>query len=402
MILPFAFALLCTPITLMISVVGIIKDNKHWRKYIFLLTVSVFLIAYSYNPTGNSDLVRYFSSLNQIKSLSLAETFDFFNDGLFVKNTFFWIISKVNNPHIIPAVTTSLVYLIMAYITCDFAELKGKTEVVPKILIIQFFSLQFISIINNVRNVSAFAIVALAFYLNIVKKRNDLFVWLLYILPIFIHPSAIVVVIFRCLSNISRGFLVILIIVIFFFPVWFNIIYNSGLISHLGMFISTNIDKMWWYINDPVNSDWSKIVASSLFFKLQRWTMFFLSGILIMVSFSVLKNYNGKSKFLTANILFNMSTIACYAIITPQYWRMSTLSVILSGPIIFYLFTRSRFKYSLALKWSLVICAVALLFIQIKLNTNSFNPTDYFYNILVNNVYVFAIKLIMGISGMSV
>ena len=59
---------------------------------------------------------------------------------------------------------------------------------------------------SNVRNVSAFALLAVAVYRDMVKKKRTVITYLLYIIPCFIHMSGIVIVLFRAEIPIIRKF----------------------------------------------------------------------------------------------------------------------------------------------------------------------------------------------------
>ena len=90
-----------------------------------------------------------------------------------------------------------IVYGVAFYITCDVAEEYNAQSTIPAVIAIQGCMLPFFSIISNVRNVTAFSLIVLAVYLDTVKKKRNPVVLILYILPVFIHSSAIILVLLR-------------------------------------------------------------------------------------------------------------------------------------------------------------------------------------------------------------
>lgn len=404
MILPYALAFIVTPIAAILGCIGLNYDRTKWRAYLTILAVVVFLCAYSYTPVNDPDLVRYFEYINECKDLTFLQVIEKFNDGLFVKNFFFWLAAKMNNPHLIPAITTCLVYTITGYITFNFAERKGLLKKAPTVFLWQILCLQYFSIVNNVRNVAAFALTALAMYLELIEGKRNIGVWMLYILPIFIHPAAITVIIARLLLMLPSKILLCSSLIILFFPELINYIYVSGITVHFGDLVSKYVTQLWRYINDPMTSQWSIIVSHSFVYKIQRIVMTILSLILFVLSLYYSKTDDkSDALFFKGTALLNLTTLASYPIITPQYWRFSTLSVIVGGGALISLMDSKNNKLRKnALLTVLWLMAAVLLVIQVKISQGIVEPLEYIVAIFVNNIYVVLIKLILGIGGLSV
>lgn len=404
MILFYGLILFCTPLMAVFSIVGLIFDTRSWRKYLCFLIIFIFTVSYSYQPIGDPDLYRYFQYINECKGLSLFEVKELFNDSLFVKNFFFWLVANMNNPHLIPAITTSLVYGVGWYITCDSAENWNQLKNIPIIMTIQAMCWQFISIVNNVRNVSAFALVTLAVYLDIVKRKKNLGILLLYVLPIFIHPAAILIIILRLLLLLPKGYILISTILAVLFSTLVNLLYVSGLANYFGAFFSKNLDKLWWYLNDPLTSEWSQSVSNSLVFSIQRWTMMAMALVLILTFYfsnvKKLKN-NNISRFMSFDVLLNIITLGCIPIITPQYWRFSTVALIAAGPTLMRLWKMHN-TISVIMKSLIIVLSILLVCIQVLQSRYNVDLGDLISKTLINNIYIIFGKFILGILGIRV
>lgn len=403
MLFIYLIFLSCTPILAIIGIIGICINSKSWRKYIFVLSLVIFMVAYSYQPHGSSDLTRYLEYISESKGLTLFQVNQLFDDSLYIKNFFFWLAALINNPHLIPAITTTIVYGVTWYITCDSAEIKGNITSLPIVLLLQTMCLQFVTIINNVRNVSAFSLVVLAAYLELVKKRRSILIYILYVIPIFIHPSALVLVIFRVVLILPQIVMILLVVVMILFPMLLNFVYSSGLTRFFGSFLSENIDKLWSYLNDPLTSTYSSYVSNSRAFMFQRYSMMGLAIVLLVAYIYVRKNKVGKDLYLfeSFSALINVMTLACWPIVTPMYWRFSTAAVASSGTILSRIWA-NKGTGALVIKILLSFIALLLVIIHYLINRYYVSLGEWISDILVNDFYVVIVKFIAGVLGFNI
>ena len=131
------------------------------------------MLAYSYMPTTDSpDLVRYFNEVRVCSEMSLKQVLTTQNDGQFIIYIAYWIIGKLGDVHLLPAISTSIVYGIALYIVCDSAEKYNIEKIIPYVLLCQLMILPFNSIVSNIRNICAFSMIILASYLNLIKEKT--------------------------------------------------------------------------------------------------------------------------------------------------------------------------------------------------------------------------------------
>ena len=60
--------IICPPIGLIFSIIGLILNPRNWRTYIFSIAWAIGILAFCYEPTSDSDLTRYYYYLERIQS----------------------------------------------------------------------------------------------------------------------------------------------------------------------------------------------------------------------------------------------------------------------------------------------------------------------------------------------
>lgn len=179
-----------------------IKINK--KQYMFILIF--FGIAYAFlaaqiKPPPQWDLFHHYNEINNMRmgGIDYAFTQGRYKE-LFVINFIYYIVSLFSYNNLLVFITIFIEYMIFTYITCD---LKGKfsserNTIAFSLNFFLFFALVNIVLsISGIRNVFAFSIASLAVYIDIYKERKGILKYFIYIIPVFIHPSTIIVPIVR-------------------------------------------------------------------------------------------------------------------------------------------------------------------------------------------------------------
>lgn len=394
----FIILLISNPIAFVLSCIGVVKDKKYSKAYALITAITLGVFAYSYNPTGHSDLVRYFQQLELMSNIPFNEVFGYGEEGLFVQNIIFWIIAKLQLPNLLPALTVAVVYGVTFYITADYAVSKGKRENIWKVLLIQFLALSFFNIANNIRNVSAFALIILAVYRDLEKKQYDIITLLLYILPVFLHKAAFILIILRLAMFISRRNVIIPILTIFLIPqiiIWgfeYRAFFTRfGLIGNIisNAFITA-------YRATISTSDWAITVTTSGYYITHRYLTMILTALLLI---SVLV-YSSKKKISLVNVFFSylcVFTLSCNIFRTPAYWRFYTAMICIGGPFILTLISEKVFKSIHPSIIQLALFAYVLVFFVLQLygSRNDFSTANMVYNTLINPLGVILGKIIL-------
>lgn len=182
-------------------------DRKHAFIYGILLSLIFSIVSYNFIPDIEHDLYRYFVEMKNYYSLI---PFTKFLSTIAFSNTKFifvllqYIISHIGNFHILPFLITFIGYNISFYIILDFSKFK-KFKPLSTIIILVFFISVFHHFIfmSNLAQYLAVSTGFLAFYLEYIKDKKQKVYKILYIIPMFIHLSMIIIPIIRLLLNID-------------------------------------------------------------------------------------------------------------------------------------------------------------------------------------------------------
>ena len=400
-----------TPLTLLYAVAGINISPKSWRKYMPWLIFALGMIAYGMQSKVEIDLDRYFQMADEIGRLPFLQIFNYEGNrgtysGMWVMQIIFWIAGRLQIVHILPFTTACIVYGITFYITCDVAEQYEACNIIPRIMAIQMSILPFFSIISNIRNVTAFALVILAVYLDTVKKKRNLIVLMLYVFPIFVHSAAIILLLLRIGLKFGTKAKVLWFSLVCILPIIIDTLYTYiDFFAFGGSFnavIKTSILKGYWYLHDKDETAWARQVASSKYQLFNRTVMAaFAVVMIILICLGISRIAKDKYHlFITYEFLLSIVTLSCSWFTAPHYWRFTVASVIAAGAILVPLFSSSE---SLEKPWLFLLrkCLVLIAIIGIPLQLwpmqYSVDFQGWFENVLLNNIYVVIIQIIKGL-----
>lgn len=395
-IVAILFFMLFSPLTLFIGIVGICKNPINWRKYMPFLIISIFVLAYSYIPIGTPDLTRYRDIVMELQGKHIKQAIEYMNDGLYLENIYFWLIAKIGDIQLLAAIPFAIVYSISTYVTCDSAQEYNMQKKIPFLLICQFMLLPFFSILNNVRCITAFSLIILATYLDLVKGKKNIGVLLLYALPCFYHSAGIIIILLRISIILAKKIQYLIICGIFVLPYLVDLLYERT--SNLGnIVIRTLISKVYWYFHDDFRSEYSKRMAISGANVVQKILFSSLAILIIIIIFKKNKNVKNKYKdFQVFIFLICISVLGCMPVNTPQYWRF-TAAVIISGigPI-FSLILKENKKnlFRQTAISSIVLISFGGLLIQIWNSRYIVDYLNWLSNFVLSNIYVIIIKFI--------
>ncbi|MFJ5562207.1 EpsG family protein [Lysinibacillus xylanilyticus] len=204
LILNIIFALYILIIVLIHQIGFLVNIKVNKKQYMFMLFY--FGIAYAFlaaqiNPPPLWDLVHHYNEIDRMRSggLDYALTQGRYKE-LFIINFIYYAVSLFDYNNLLVFITIFIEYMIFTYISCDLKEKyeRERNTIAFSINFFLFFALVNIVLsISGIRNVFAFSIASLAVYMDLFKQRKGIIKYLLYILPIFIHPSTIIVPVAR-------------------------------------------------------------------------------------------------------------------------------------------------------------------------------------------------------------
>lgn len=201
-------------IMLPIVIVGYIYI-KPKTKILFCMLISLLFGIAGYwfiDPATNPDIVRYLAILNRYGESNLIESFNLVYSNLYAVDIYFYLISKLGNGQLLPAISVFIFYFIALYILTDYKIRIGAAR--KDFLVYSAFilaSINFCSIVNGIRWPLAFAIFFLAVYREIIQEKKNLITYLLYIISLMFHFYTIVFLLLRLILFIKNKKIVIVI-----------------------------------------------------------------------------------------------------------------------------------------------------------------------------------------------
>lgn len=390
-------------IAILMSWYGFYKYPKQWRKVLPVFIYSVFVLAYCITPSYENDLTRYFMQIERLYGMSFYDANLLMKDGLFVKNFAFWIISQLEMPHLLAAITTSIVYGINTYITCDYASRYGYEKKIWIVLMLQILILPFFSIVNNLRNITAFALIVLGAYREFCKNKLDVITILLYIVPCFIHKTGIVLVAIRLLVILFKKIMSLALILVVALPTMIEIAYsNIGYITiggNIGLVLRILVRSARNYLLG--GSAYGEKVQNSFVQNAIRYVVMMLLIIIMSLVFNYVKKaIDSKEKeFSIFCFLIAIISLACNVFDTPAYWRFSIGTIISCSPIVFWvLYHKTQLNVIQKLFiYILPIIAIVRFFLDIYYTWARIDFGEFIVTSLFTNGYTIFFDLIKAI-----
>lgn len=335
--------------TMIISTILLIAYRKKyfsprdkWLAFPFAMFFGA--LGYSFSiPAGKVDINNYFEYIEKIENTKLIEIVSNDKDFLYTRDILFSFVSKLHDVHILPFFVGFFIYYIVFYILFDRVARSIQKIMIGdllKIIIISCCVIPVYSVIGNVRCVFSYAIITLATYRDLVQKKRNLWTLFLYIIPIGLHTSAIIILFLRILHFLVKYFEKWIIFVAFFIPGLINISYEimRGINGNwIVTILRAATNKAYSYLN-WTEGGWATEIKTSLSNKLQRGygTFFIIAvlGIMYMID-KVTKHHIRilEEPMVDYIYLIAICSLGCLYITTGAFWRFESVVVLFSGII---------------------------------------------------------------------
>lgn len=181
--------------------VGFVMHYKISKKSVFLsffvFALAYGILAYHVEPPNSWDLYRHFAELNRIRSGGL---YYLWHVGIYKNqigsSLLFYLVSFLPNNHFLPFLSIIIEYSILAYIISDYCEENHLNCRYIFLILILHLGLNDISwTLSTIRQTLAMAFVALAVYLDLVKKKKIGLIF--YVFGFVMHPGSIGAILIR-------------------------------------------------------------------------------------------------------------------------------------------------------------------------------------------------------------
>lgn len=343
----------CPAIGLIVGYYCLTERYFDWKSGVMCIALFMSAIAYSYHPTEPSDIVRYIEYAQNISKLSLPEALTnsiHVDENLWVFSLVCWLIGKTGLFHLIPALSVFLVYYVSLSIMGKLGEdLKADRNEITLFIFFIILTTSLFSIVNNVRNVLSFVLVSYGIFRDVYEEKRNVGTLLCYVLPIFIHPSAIVIVLCRFIVPVIGRFKVAGLAMCIFIKPIIDSLYQitSSMVSGsiAAQVIKEPVRKAYIYFHDD-HSSWGTTAQKSGSIRTAKM----LHTILIIIICIYAIRYTRYLKkriaehcddkrdhkliFLTDFcFVIGLMGLASVPMLTPSYWRFAATLFLLSSPV---------------------------------------------------------------------
>ncbi|MBR6954313.1 MAG: hypothetical protein IKH77_04675 [Clostridia bacterium] len=334
-IITMGIALISNALAFILCAICFVRLPKQWRKYFPAFVFVLFMIGYCIESSRVTDMTRYFLQISQCRGMSLQEAVVYQNDNLYVKDFFFWLSAQLEMPHLMTGMPVALVMGVMIYIACDYIEDNDQHKYLWLVVFLMLARTSLSALANNIRNISAFAIAVLAVYREIKQKKRNLLTLILYILPVFIHATGIILVAVRLLIPLVRRYRAVTLVLVFLLPGIIEFAYANVASLPLSGSLGTIIRRMVYSAHNYLagESAYAQAQVASTNAQIKRviafTRLFFTTGVLYME----MKEEGKPSAFKIYTFILAVLALSCVAFNTPAYWRFSTALGIANMPM---------------------------------------------------------------------
>lgn len=389
-----------------VSLISLSYSKKNWKLHIVSVSLFFAWMSYCYHPQSDTDLTRYFEYVESLADYSFVEAVTHSYGGqvtLYVFNFFGWLAMQIQDKHFLPAISTFIVYYVGLYITCSVGEAENiDIKYVRRYILFILCAIDWYDVANNLRNIMAFCFVSLAVFRDVYQKKRNVTTILCYILPVFVHPTAILIVLLRfVLMATVRLKIFLSVSVVLVYPV-INFLYEVVRPRISVSFINYIIIKMYNYFYDS-GSEWGMIVSRSRFYKVNRIVFIsFVAAFCILaivyyknnyqIEKKVCKRKNGLFEYQQFAFLIGLLTVSSSQTLMAVYTRFVPVLVI-SGGIIFLPCAQKSlkpFSMKLCLNYIMLVAPFCLVLWMYRLHY--LNICDLVATMLLNSPFTVIVK----------
>ena len=196
-------AFLITPFGLFFLLLLIFRKPSLHRRYVYFIGLMFGMIGYCTKPLRVIDISRYHEQLDAIRNLPVSSAANWMDDGLIIKNIFFWTVAQMHDNQLLQFFSLFIIYSICAYLLSDSLK-DSKAELFSRLFVLEILLVPFYNVFSNVRNVTAFALLALAVYRDLYRNKKDFVTLILYIVPCYVHMAGLVIIAIRVLLPVIK------------------------------------------------------------------------------------------------------------------------------------------------------------------------------------------------------
>lgn len=235
------FLIIAPVLSLPFSVLGLFKDEKNKKIYMVMIAFVMGIVSF-YFPHNqyNIDLNVYEVQVEALSKLP----FNYFIEALlegkeYLTQTIFWILGKLNYFDFWKFLVAFLGYSTIGITVIEYGKKnKFSNYMINLSLIVVWLMYNKLNLLLGIRNELAFCMFIYAVYLDIIKEsKNKILIYSLYILPILIHQSTLILIILRLLLPVFMKSRTTFYIILAFYAFSYNFVtIFAGVLVNIPMF----------------------------------------------------------------------------------------------------------------------------------------------------------------------
>lgn len=176
-----------------------LKEKKSAKKILFIYLLLIVVMSYFFNCYYEIDLTRLQERLMTFSKMTLD---DFIKNVFTVTNyseyTYFFLISRFNNPNLLQTITSLIFYSIVFYTMYDYYVRSEMSNIsLGNTLFLFMLCGPFVGVISGIRTYLAIVIIYLCIYREFLKNSNPFVNLPLYFIAIGMHNAVLPIVIVR-------------------------------------------------------------------------------------------------------------------------------------------------------------------------------------------------------------
>ena len=348
-------------------------SSKNLNKFIFPLAMIFGIYGYSMYFNGKiSDLTKYYDLVREMDGLSLKTILINDNELLYTKDILFYFVSLTKDVNILAFIVGFIIYGIIFYVLFDMVKRSSREFKVYEIFLLGVVSIGIItpySIIGNVRCILAYSIISLAVYREFIQKKKNLLTYLLYIIPIGLHSSAVIIIVIRIISNLFKSLNKLALAIALMLPTIIDFMHANVRVGFgvIGQILNNAINKAYYYLH-WTEGGWASKVESSISNMFSRTVgTVFLILIIYFVLFSNKKksdkNLMVKDPMINYLLFVAIVALGTLSIKTGAFWRFEAI-VVLFSPVIFIKLLERDSSFEKKITWFYLL-GIILVFVGI-------------------------------------
>ncbi len=295
-------------------------------------------IGYNLNTIGEGDLTRYYMMIDRLQGQKLSYIFANDTDRLYVRDVLFYFVSKTGNNRILAYIVGFCCYLIIFYIFFDTVKrykVSSRSNCNLHIFLIGLLIMSIInvfSVVGNVRCVFSYILITYAAYRDWIQKKKNLLTILLYVIPIGLHVSTIIILLIRIcvifINKFSKLFFTVAILLPLLIRTAYEMTISLNINNIIFYFIRNAIIKANHFLN-WTSGGWADEIENSISDKIERPFGVFFLLIIIILYFICKREKSMRKDEVMCDYIYIVAVVSlgCLSIKTGAFWRFESIVV---------------------------------------------------------------------------